>query len=143
MVNLKDMSLEQLDILMEEITKEKSNRITEKLISQLEQYNKLIQELSAVARSILNTYDELSENEKDKVYIHEDIEYLAEEPILYNNPNKFFTVINLTTTKHQKGNYFLSFFYADFHFHILEILENPYFGNFNARFWKLKIEKSS
>ena len=120
MVNLKDMSLEQLDILMEEITKEKSNRMTEKLISQLEQYNKLIQELSAVARSILNTYDELSENEKDKVYIHEDIEYLAEEPILYNNPNKFFTVINLTT-KHYKGNYFLSFFYADFHFHILEI----------------------
>ena len=75
----------------------RSNRITEKLISQLEQYNKLIQELSAVARSILNTYDELSENEKDKVYIHEDIEYLAEEPILYNNPNKFYTVINLTT----------------------------------------------
>lgn len=100
MVNLKDMSLEELDILMEEITKEKSNRVTEKLISQLEQYNKLIQELSAVARSILNTYDELSENEKDKVYIHEDIEYLAEEPILYNNPNKFYTVIYLTTTKH-------------------------------------------
>ena len=97
MVNLKDMSLEELDILMKEITKEKSNRITEKLISQLEQYNKLIQELSIVANSILDTYDQLSENEKDKVYIHEDIEYLAERPILYNNPNKFYTVINLTT----------------------------------------------
>ena len=97
MVNLKDMSLEQLDFLMEVITKEKSNRMTEKLTSQLEQYNKLIQELSIVANSILDTYDQLSENEKDKVYIHEDIEYLAEEPILYNNPNKFYTVINLTT----------------------------------------------
>ena len=97
MVNLKDMSLEQLDFLMEVITKEKSNRMTEKLTSQLEQYNKLIQELSIVAKSILDTYDELSENEKDKVYIHEDIEYLAEKPILYNNPNKFYTVINLTT----------------------------------------------
>ena len=100
MVNLKDMSLEQLDILMEEITKEKSNRITEKLISQLEQYNKLIQELSAVTRFMLITNEELIKNEKDRVYIHDDIEYLAEEPILYNNPNKFFTVINLTTTKH-------------------------------------------
>ena len=99
MVNLKDMSLEQLDILMEEITKEKSNRITEKLISQLEQYNKLIQELSIVAKSILDTYDQLSENEKDKVYIHEDIEYLAERPILYNIPNQFFTVLNLTTKR--------------------------------------------
>ena len=99
MVNLKDMSLEQLDILMEEITKEKSNRITEKLISQLEQYNKLIQELSIVANSILDTYDQLSENEKDKVYIHEDIEYLAERPILYNIPNQFFTVLNLTTKR--------------------------------------------
>ena len=97
MVNLKDMSLEQLDILMEEITKEKSNRMTEKLVSQLEQYNKLIQEISTVANSILDTYDQLSENEKDKVYIHDDIEYLAERPILYNNPNKFYTVINLTT----------------------------------------------
>ena len=48
MVNLKDMSLEELDILMEEITKEKSNRITEKLISQLEQYNKLSQELFSI-----------------------------------------------------------------------------------------------
>ena len=99
MVNLKDMSLEQLDFLMEEITKEKSNRITEKLISQLEQYNKLIQELSIVANSILDTYDQLSENEKDKVYIHEDIEYLAERPILYNIPNQFFTVLNLTTKR--------------------------------------------
>lgn len=98
MVNLKDLSSELLDILMEEITKEKSNRITEKLISQLEQYNKLIQELSTVAKSILDTYDELSENEKDKVCIHEDIEYLAEKPILYNNPNKY-TVINLTTKR--------------------------------------------
>ena len=99
MVNLKDMSLEELDILMEEITKEKSNRITEKLISQLEQYNKLIQEISTVANSILDTYDQLSENEKDKVYIHDDIEYLAERPILYNIPNQFFTVLNLTTKR--------------------------------------------
>ena len=99
MVNLKDMSLEELDILMKEITKEKSNRITEKLISQLEQYNKLIQEISTVANSILDTYDQLSENEKDKVYIHEDIEYLAERPILYNIPNQFFTVLNLTTKR--------------------------------------------
>lgn len=92
MLNFGNLSLKELDILIEMAKDERDQRKGDILKNKISKYNILIEELAKVSQDILEFYDELKEESEHGMSIHHDIEYFAEKPTLKIEKNNYYKI---------------------------------------------------